>query len=85
MVGKMGNRNVVANNIQIAEGIKAAVVDGMMEVAMSGAFGRGDRNEQPIVVNATLRTENDEILARAVERGMAKRNDRFNPVAGYAY
>jgi hypothetical protein len=80
MVGRMGNRNVVANNKQITEGIKSAVVDGMMEVFMAT---RGGDNQQPIVVNAVLKTENDEVLARAVERGRAKRDSRFNPIPVY--
>lgn len=81
MVGKMGRRNVVANNAQITNGIKAAVVDGMMEVAMSGAFGGGSSDSTPYIINATLKTENDEVLARAVQRGQMRRNSRFSPVA----
>ena len=81
MMGRMGQRNVVANNMQITEGIRAAVVDGMMEVFMATNH---QENEKPIVVNAVLKTENDEVLARAVERGMARREQRFNTV-GYSY
>lgn len=81
MVGKMGNKSVVANNMQIAAGIKEAVVDGMMQVFM--ATNSGD-DEIPYVFNAVLKTENDEILARAVERGKARRDARFNTV-GYSY
>ena len=78
LVGRMGSKNVVANNDQIVAGIKAAVVDGMMEVAMSGAFG-SNNNSVPYVLNATLKTENDEVLARAVQRGQLRRNSRYNP------
>lgn len=39
LVGKMGNRNVVANNKQITDGIKAAVVEGMTEVMMVASAG----------------------------------------------
>ena len=78
MVGRMGHRNVVANNKQITDGIKAAVVDGMMEVFMA----TGQQNtDVPYVINAVLKTENDEVLARAVERGTARRNSRFNVVS----
>jgi len=79
MVGRLGNRNVVANNKQIAEAIKGAVVDGMMEVAMATS-GNGTAQPQ-IIVEAVLKTENDEVLARAVERGRNKRSARFNTVA----
>lgn len=77
MVGRMGSRNVVANNKQITEGIRAAVVDGFMEAFMS--TGGGQSTNTPFVINAVLKTENDEVLARAVERGTARRNARFNP------
>lgn len=77
MVGRMGSRNVVANNKQITEGIRAAVVDGFMEAFM--ATGGGQSTNTPFVINAVLKTENDEVLARAVERGTARRNARFNP------
>jgi len=41
----------------------------------------GQNNDRPVVVNATLRTENDEILARAVARGQRQLDYRMNPVA----
>lgn len=76
MIGKMGHRNVVANNKQITEGIKAAVAEGMMEVAMATSSGQQD--SVPYVLHAVLKTENDEVLARTVERGKMKRNERYN-------
>ena len=78
MIGRMGNRNTVANNLQIEKGIRAAVVDGMMQVFMATSL---NKEETPIVVHSVLKTENDEVLARAVERGKAKRDMRFNTVA----
>lgn len=80
MVGRMGHKNVVANNMQITEGIKAAVVDGMMEVAMATGNG-GASGDAPYVLNVVVKTENDEVLARAVERGRSRRDARFNTVA----
>lgn len=76
LVGKMGNRNAVANNDQITEGIRRAVVDGMMEVAM--ATGSGD-SSVPYVINMKVVTDDDETLARRVERGRMKRESRFLP------
>lgn len=81
MVGKMRHRNVVANNKQITDGIKAAVVDGMMEVAM--ATNSGNMDNAPYVINAVLKTEDNETLARAVEKGNLKRDVRFRPVSVY--
>lgn len=84
MVGKMGNRNVVANNAQITAGIKAAVVDGMMEVAMSGAFGgRSGSDGTPMTLNATIRMPDGDVLARVVEKAQARRDSRYNTVAQY--
>ena len=77
MVGKMGQKNVVANNIQITQGIKQAVIDGMMDVYM--ATRSDNSNQSPIVVESTLKV-NDEVLARAVERGTARRQTRFSTV-----
>lgn len=81
MVGRMGNRNVVANNMQIAEGIKAAVVDGMMEVFMATNSGN---DELPYQLNIKMVTPDGEVLAQQVERGKARRDARFNTV-GYSY
>lgn len=38
---------------------------------------------QEIIVNAVLKMENDEVLARAVERGRQRLDSRYNPVAQY--
>jgi hypothetical protein len=82
MIGRMGSKNVVANNKQITDGIRAAVVDGMMEVMMAN---RGNGNgEAPFVMDIKMVTPDGEVLARQVEKGRARRNDRFNPV-GLAY
>ena len=75
MVGRMGNKNVVANNNQIATGIKNAVVQGMMEVA--GLFSGNDNGKEPVFY-VTVKTENDEVLARAVQRGQDKLDYRFS-------
>lgn len=81
MVGRMGNKNVVANNNQIATAIRDAVVDGMMEVMMSR--GNGNSDDVPYVINAVLKTEDDEVLAKAVERGRMNRARRMNPSPVY--
>jgi hypothetical protein len=36
------------------------------------------QNDRPIVVQSTLKIENDEVLARSVERGKQKLNHRFS-------
>jgi hypothetical protein len=82
MIGRMGNRNVVANNEQITEGIKAAVIDGFMEAFM--ATNSGGNDELPYQLNIQMVTPDGEVLARQVERGQARRSARFNTV-GYSY
>lgn len=75
MVGRMGSRNVVANNNQITEGIRRAVKDAMLEVAMQ--TGGNTTDSIPYMLNAVLYTQNNEVLARAVEKGNLKRADRY--------
>jgi hypothetical protein len=67
--------------MQIAEGIKAAVVDGMMEVFMATNSGN---DELPYQLNIKMVTPDGEVLAQQVERGKARRDARFNTV-GYSY
>lgn len=76
MVGRIGGRTAVANNAQITEGIRQAVVEGMMQVAMMGGGSTAGESTAPYVINATLYTQDNEVLARAVERGNLKRADR---------
>ncbi len=84
MIGKMGNRNVVANNQQITDGIKEAVIDAMMEVYIATQSNGVDSNGTiPYIINAVLKTEDNEVLARAVEKGQASRSSRFNPSPAY--
>lgn len=79
MIGKMGNRNVVANNKQITQGIKAAVVDGMLEVAavMGGSSNKG--GEAP-VIEITLMTDS-ETFYKLVRKGKQKYENRYEVVA----
>lgn len=51
-------------------------------IVMSAVTGQ---NERPINVNATLYTENNEVLARAVNQGNRSLDKRYNPVAQYSY
>ena len=46
LVGKIGNRNAVANNQQITAGIAEAVFE-----AFTAAMGQGGGNDRPIVIN----------------------------------
>ncbi len=81
-IGKLGNHHVVANNQQIVDGIKQGVIDAMMEVYIATA-GNDEDSKIPIILNAVLKTEDNEVLARAVEKGQISRNSRFNPSPAY--
>lgn len=82
MVGQIGKKNAVANNNQITSAIKDAVIDGMMQVFMATNSNKSEE-EIPYVINAVLRTEDNEILARAVEKGRLSRDGRMNPSPAY--
>lgn len=79
MIGKMGNRNVVANNKQIAQGIKAAVVDGMMEVAAVMGGSSNKSGEAP-VIEFTLMTDS-ETFYKIVRKGKQKYENRYEVIA----
>ena len=53
--------------------IKQAVAQGVAMAMMN------NQNNQPVTIYAELKTENDEVLARAVARGQHKLDYRFNP------
>lgn len=65
----------------IAGSLKDTIQDAMMEIVMAQSVSRDD--EKPYVLNVTVKTEDDETLARAVERGKLKRSNRFEPVPAY--
>lgn len=80
LVGKMGNRNVVANNNQITDGIKRAVIEGMMEVAMALNTG-GKENTSPIIEN-TFKVDS-ETFYRMAQKGKEKHDRRFHVIAEF--
>ncbi len=79
MLGRMGNRNVVANNNQIvsgiAAGVQSAVAGAFTDVAM--AFG-GDTSSSP-TVEVTIVCDS-ETLYQAVKKGKEKTDRRYSVV-----
>lgn len=71
MIGRIGNRTAVANNDQITEGIKQAVIEGMRVVNRTS--GGDPVNE--IVVNL-----NEDVLYRAVQRAQKSSDRRYKTV-----
>ena len=56
----------------------------MMEVYIATQSNGVDSNGTiPYIINAVLKTEDNEVLARAVEKGQASRSSRFNPSPAY--
>lgn len=77
MVGQIGKKNAVANNTQITTAIKEAVVEGMMQVAMATSTEHSD--DLPYIIHVEVKTQDNEVLAQAVEKGKASRDSRMNP------
>lgn len=73
LVGKFSNgKNVVANNQQITEGIKQAVMEGMAQVMMNSNTGG---NSAPIIENVFKC--DSETLYRMTQVGKAKHEQRY--------
>lgn len=73
LVGKFSNgKNVVANNQQITEGIKQAVIEGMAQVMMNSNTGG---NSAPIIENVFKC--DSETLYRMTQVGKAKHGQRY--------
>ena len=83
LVGKLGKRNVVANNMQITDGIADAVAPAVYEAvtaAMKNSNSTNTRDDSPIVVEVKV---GEEAIARAVAKGQRKLNRRMSPVATF--
>ena len=72
--GGIGN----SNSDEIADAIAMRLIPVMMDM-MDGA------SQRPVQVNATLYTENNEVLARAVNRGQRSIDKRYNPINQFSY
>lgn len=67
-----------SNSDEIADAIAMRVLPAMASMLDS-------QSNRPVNVNATLYTENNEVLARAVNQGNKSLDKRYNPVAQYSY
>ena len=76
LVGRIGSKNAVANGEQITDGIRQAVVDGLMQVYMAT---RGGSKEESPIFYIELKIGDDEVLAKAVQRGEKKLMRRMSP------
>lgn len=81
MIGKMGSRNVVANNKQITEGIENAVVRGMTQVMMMNS---ASQNNKATVIDTHLYLNGSEI-ARSIKETLDEEDWRYSPVPRIAF
>lgn len=81
---RIGNAIVSAGGMGTSnsDDIADAVAERLAPIIMSAMNGQSNR---PINVNATLYTENNEVLARAVNQGNRSLDKRYNPVSQYSY
>lgn len=79
MVGRMGNRNTVANNNQIIDGIKKGVFEAVVEAFdMSGPMNND--KDKDVIVNLTIKADS-ETLYKVVRKGQKKYDNRYHVVA----
>lgn len=76
MVGKMGNRNAVANNNQIVEGIKNGVFEAVLDAFNASGILDRDGSEKEVVLEFTLKADS-ETLYKVVRKGKKKYDYRF--------
>ena len=76
MVGKMGNRNAVANNNQIIEGIKTGVFEAVLDALNASGILDRDDSEKEVVLELTVKADS-ETLYKAVRKGKRKYDHRY--------
>lgn len=82
MVGKMGNRNVVANNNQITSAIASAVGPAVYEAVVDAytAINSGGSSAQAPIIEFTLMCDSERAW-KFVKKGKEKSNRRYEVVA----
>lgn len=76
MVGKMGNRNAVANNNQIVGGIKNGVFEAVLDAFNASGILDRDDTEKEVTLEFTLKADS-ETLYKVVRKGKKKYDYRF--------
>lgn len=80
MVGKMGNRNTVANNNQIVEGIKNGVFEAVLDAFQASGILNGGSSDKNPVIEFTFKVDN-ETFYKIVRKGESKYNSRYEVTA----
>lgn len=68
----------LANALKMQDSNKYSTWDNIMQLCLNMY-----EDTIPYIINAVLKTEDNEVLARAVEKGQASRSSRFNPSPAY--
>lgn len=76
LVGRMGNKNTVANNSQIVEGIKAGVFEAVMDAFHASGLTDGGESGRTVIVELTLKADSETVY-KFVRKGEKKYNDRY--------
>ena len=76
LVGKMGNRNAVANNNQIVEGIKAGVFEAVLDALNASGILDRDDSEKEVVLELTVKADSETIY-KVVRKGKRKYDHRY--------
>lgn len=76
MIGRMGNRNAVANNNQIVEGIKNGVFEAVLDAFNASGILDREESEKEVVLEFTLKADS-ETLYKVVRKGKKKYDYRF--------
>lgn len=69
MMGKMGKRNVVANNMQIIDGIRAGIYSGLLKLQQQNG-GRTNNNNVNLTQNFFKENVSPSDTKRAARRGI---------------
>lgn len=76
MIGKMGRQNVVANNMQITNGIRDAVVDAMVQVLMNS----GAKEDAQVIIENKFMVDS-ETFYKMTQKGKLKADRRYHVLA----
>lgn len=76
LVGKMGNRNAVANNNQIVEGVKAGVFEAVLDALNASGILDRDDSEKEVVLELTVKADSETIY-KVVRKGKRKYDHRY--------
>lgn len=77
LVGRMGNRNAVANNNQIIEGIKAGVFEAVLDAFQALGLMEGEGSDGTVVLEFTLQADSETVY-KFVRKGEKKHKGRYS-------